>query len=388
MPTRRLLVLIAANFFVATSFMSVGGLLSEIAADLRIPIEQAGLLIAAFGITAAICAPTLATVGSHIDRRRLLTATMVIGAIANLCAAFSETYGQLMVARILAAITSAVYTPQVAATVSLLVSEDERAATLAKLMMGVAIGSVVGAPLAVLVGTSYGWRVSFEALGVATAVIAILMWQALPSGVKVTPLSVSRWYQVFTSPALRWLIAATVCMSIGITILQSFLSPLVKAVQGITGPTLAGLFFVAGVGGLTGSLLSVRLVRRLGATRIAHLSAITFGTTLLVWPFGSRWVVGIFIMQFVCTIGIAGFSAVQQSRLVAVAPALAAATIALNSSMTYFGSFVGASVGAAAWAVVEPRFLPWAGLVFIVVALLSSIRGDAIARQLPRTTHR
>ena len=91
MPTRRLLVLIAANFFVATSFMSVGGLLNEIAADLRIPIEQAGLLIAAFGITAAICAPTLATVGSHIDRRRLLAATMVIGAIANFYGAFSES---------------------------------------------------------------------------------------------------------------------------------------------------------------------------------------------------------------------------------------------------------------------------------------------------------
>jgi predicted MFS family arabinose efflux permease len=383
MPTRRLAILIAANFFVATSFMSVGGLLSEIAADLRIPIEQAGLLIAAFGITAAICAPTLATLGSHIDRRRLLTAAMLIGAIANLCAAFSQSYGQLMFARILAAITSAVYTPQVAATVSLLVPEDERAATLAKLMMGVAIGSVVGAPLAVLVGTAYGWRVSFEALGIASAVVALLMWRALPSGVRVTPLSVSRWYQVFTSPALRWLIAATVCMSVGITILQSFLSPLVKAVQGITGPTLAALFFVAGVGGLTGSLLSVRLVRKVGATTIAHLSAITFGATLLIWPFGSRWIVGIFVMQFICTIGIAGFSAVQQSRLVAVAPALAAATIALNSSMTYFGSFAGASVGAAAWAVVEPRFLPWAGLVFIVAALVSSIRGDAIARQLP-----
>ena len=70
MPTSRLIALIAGNFFVATSFMSVGGLLNEIAASLHISIEKAGLLIAAFGISAAICAPVLATVGSHIDRRR------------------------------------------------------------------------------------------------------------------------------------------------------------------------------------------------------------------------------------------------------------------------------------------------------------------------------
>ena len=84
MPTRRLFFLIAGNFFVATSFMSVGGLLNEIAASLQVSIEKAALLIAAFGVSAAICAPTLATLGSRIDRRKLLTGSMAVCAIANL----------------------------------------------------------------------------------------------------------------------------------------------------------------------------------------------------------------------------------------------------------------------------------------------------------------
>src|SRR5688500_14476500 len=112
MPTRRLIVRIAGNFFVPTSFLRVGGLLNHISASLGIPIEQAGLLIAAFGISAAICAPTLATLGSTIDRRKLLTASMAVCALANIIAALSNTYEQLLLARILAAVTSAVYTPQ------------------------------------------------------------------------------------------------------------------------------------------------------------------------------------------------------------------------------------------------------------------------------------
>ena len=155
MPTRRLLVLIAGNFFVATSFLSVGGLLNEIAASLAITIEQAGLLIAAFGISAAICAPTLATLGSRIDRRMLLTGSMAICALANVLAALSHDYDQLMLARVLAAVTSAVYTPQVAATVSMLVPESERAPTLAKLMVGWAVGSVLGNPLSVLIASVF-----------------------------------------------------------------------------------------------------------------------------------------------------------------------------------------------------------------------------------------
>jgi predicted MFS family arabinose efflux permease len=104
MLARRLTVLATGNFLVATSFMSVGGLLNEIAADLSLSIQSAGLLIAAFGISAAICAPTLATLGSRIDRRKLLTVSMAVCAVANLCAAMSHSYGQLMLARVLAAV--------------------------------------------------------------------------------------------------------------------------------------------------------------------------------------------------------------------------------------------------------------------------------------------
>ena len=83
----------------------------------------------------------------------LLTGSMAVCALANVLAALSQTYEQLMLARVLAAVTSAVYTPQVAATVSMLVPEKERAPTLAKLMVGWAVGSVLGNPLSVLIAS-------------------------------------------------------------------------------------------------------------------------------------------------------------------------------------------------------------------------------------------
>jgi predicted MFS family arabinose efflux permease len=81
---------------------------------------------------------------------------MGVCALANLFAAVSQTYEQLMVVRVLAAVTSAVYTPQVAATVSLLVPETERPPTLAKLMVGWAMGTVFGNPLSVLIASAAG----------------------------------------------------------------------------------------------------------------------------------------------------------------------------------------------------------------------------------------
>jgi MFS transporter, DHA1 family, inner membrane transport protein len=379
MPTRRLIVLIVGNFFVATSFMSVGGLLDEIAASLAITIGQAGLLIAAFGISAAICAPTLATLGSRIDRRVLLTSSMAICALANVLAALSSDYDQLMLARVLAAVTSAVYTPQVAATVSMLVPEGERGPTLAKLMIGWAVGSVLGNPLSVLIASMFSWRASFAFIGVASGVVALLVWRSVPANVHVPPLNWQRWFEVLRSPALRWLTAATALTNVGGNVMWSYIAPIVKAVQGISGPALAALLFTSGIGGLLGNLLSVRLIRRVGATSVAYKCNGISAVVMVLWPFLATWTAAIYVAQFVWSLGSAGFPAVQQARLVAVAPMLAAATIALNSSMTYLGGSIGATIGASAWTVVAPRYMPWVGLVFVLAALGCSVLGERAA---------
>jgi predicted MFS family arabinose efflux permease len=379
MPTRRLIVLIVGNFFVATSFMSVGGLLNEIAASLAITIGQAGLLIAAFGISAAICAPTLATLGSRIDRRVLLTSSMAICALANVLAALSRDYDQLMLARVLAAVTSAVYTPQVAATVSMLVPEGERGPTLAKLMIGWAVGSVLGNPLSVLIASLFSWRASFAFIGLASGVVALFVWRSVPANVHVPPLNWQRWFEVLRSPALRWLTAATALTNVGGNVMWSYIAPIVKAVQGISGPALAALLFTSGIGGLLGNLLSVRLIRRVGATSVAYKCNGISAVVMVFWPFLAMWTAAIYVAQFVWSLGSAGFPAVQQARLVAVAPMLAAATIALNSSMTYLGGSIGATIGASAWNVVAPRFMPWVGLIFVLAALGCSMLGERAA---------
>src|SRR5262249_4573750 len=158
-----------------------------------------------------------------------------------------------------------------------------------------------------------------------------------------------RWYQVLKTPTLRWLTAATALTNIGSNVMTSFLAPIMKAVQGISGPALAGLYFTSGVGGLIGNMLSVRMVRRVGAAGVAYKCSLSSATMLLLWPFFASWLAAVFVVQFLWSLGSAGFPAVQQARLVAVQPQLAAATIALNSSVTYLGGSVGATIGATAW---------------------------------------
>lgn len=379
MNNSRLIVLIAGNFFVAISFMSVAGLLNEIATALRVSVSQAGLLIAAFALTASISAPILATAGSRIDRRKLLTASLAIGAFAMLLASISQNYGQLLAARVLGAITSAIYTPQVAATVSMLVPERERGPSLAKLMIGWAIGSVVGSPLVVLIGSSFGWRVALALIGVATIVVAVLVYRTVPAGVKVPALNWQRWIQVLGSAALLLLTATTGLNSVGNTLVFSYLAPITKALFGLSGGGLAALYFVAGLGGLAGNLLAVPMIERHGAGRVAFAAGLSIAFTYVLWPLCAVSLTLIFMLQLVWSLGTGSFPPAQQTRLVMVNPAWASATIAMNTSIGYLGTSVGTTLGATAWTLVGPRYMPWLGLVFVLASFGCSMYGERVA---------
>jgi predicted MFS family arabinose efflux permease len=384
MQGRRLAILTAGNFFVATSFMSVTGLLNEISAGLHLDVKDAGNLIAAFAITAGICAPILANFGSKIDRRTLLTTSLAISAVANACGSISTTYDQLLLVRIIGAIASAVYTPQVAATVSMLISEKERGPVLAKLMMGWAIGAVIGGPITVFIGSHFGWRASFALIGLGGAVISIFVWRTVPVGVRVPPLNLQRWIDIARNPVLVLLTLTTMFNAAGNHFVFSYLAPTMLALHNAQGSLIAALIFVNGLGGIAGSLLAVQAIPRIGAPHVAYISISLVLSMFLLWPIAAPVLALVFVMQFFWSAGIAGFPAVQQTRFVMVAPTMASATIALNSSVGYLGNSVGTKLGGYAWGWVGGRYLPWIAALFMLASMGFSALGERAAKRLPK----
>jgi len=381
MLTRRLAPLIAGNFFVATSFMIVAGLLNEISNSLQLSISQAGWLIAGFALMAGVCGPVLATFGSRIDRRKLLSVTLGICALSSVAAALSDTYSQLMAARMIAAASAAVYSSQAAATVSMLLKPEERGPALGRLMTGWAVGSVVGGPLTVLIGTHFGWRAAMVSVAVGGGIVALMVWRTVPPNVHVPPLNLQRWIDVVRSPALRLLTLTSALSSVGNSLVFSYLAPMMQDLHSASGGVLASLYFINGLGGVAGSLLAIALISRMSATRVANTSILFVICVLAIWPFGGAMLTAVFLMQFFWSAGTSGFPASQQTRLVAVAPTLAAGTISMNSSVSYLGTTVGATLGAYAWPFTGALYLPWVGAFFVCLALAVSLIGERAARR-------
>jgi len=192
----------------------------------------------------------------------------------------------------------------------------------------------------------------------------------------VPALNWQRWIQVIRSRQLMLLTATTGLNSIGHNLVFSYLAPIMKAMHGISGASLASLYFVNGAGGLTGNLASVPMIQKYGAGRVAFVSGIVIALAFFMWPMLAGSIACIFALQLLWSLGSGGFPSSQQTRLVMVDPALASATIAMNSSVGYLGTSIGTTLGATAWTLVGPRFMPWIGLLFIIASFICSRLGE------------
>jgi MFS family permease len=90
----------------------VAGFLPELAHDMAVTTSQAGWSVTVFAITYALGAPLLAAATSALAPRRVISAALVLLAVANALCAVSGSFAILLCGRIVAALTAVVITPR------------------------------------------------------------------------------------------------------------------------------------------------------------------------------------------------------------------------------------------------------------------------------------
>ena len=99
--------------------------------------------------------------------------------------------------------------------------------------------------------------------------------------------------------------------------------------------------YVAGVFGLIGNVLVARRIDTLGADRGVQLTLISVLAGVALLPAGKGLTVVAALALAVWGLGLFGSNSSQQVRLAGIAPPLASASIALNTSSIYLGQAIG-----------------------------------------------
>ena len=119
-------------------------------------IQRGGQLITAAAIMMGLGAPLFATLVAGWDRRRLLTLTLLWYALLHTACALAPDFAWLLPLRVLALFAPAIFTPQAAACVGLLVPPDQRGRAITYIFLGWSVASVMGMPLSAWIGGAFG----------------------------------------------------------------------------------------------------------------------------------------------------------------------------------------------------------------------------------------
>jgi MFS transporter, DHA1 family, inner membrane transport protein len=379
-------MLMLGNFIIGTGVLLPAGLLNDFTAAFSISASKAGLMMFVGGLVVGVGAPVFAALTSRIERRFILTAALLLYAAGHAAAALAPSFELQLWIRAVTVIGAAIFTPQAASTVGLLVPPEKRAGAIAFIFIGWSAASVAGIPLGTLLSDAYGWRVVYGVMAGLAALAALCVWMTLRPKLFVTPLSLAAWKETFSSPLLWLVFMVTLFSMSGQFAMFSYIAPILRDGFSATPTLISIMFAIVGISGVTGNTIASRVVSRFGIDRVIAIGLLSLCVGFLgfivfwgqIWP---ATLAGVFW-------GLGSFSSnsLQQSRLVALAPHLAAATVALNTSVVYLGQSIGSVAGGRMIDAGHIMWTPMAALGFMVAALALSLLAARLTRRLALAT--
>lgn len=336
--------LMFGNVVIGMGVMAVTGLLNEIRHAFDVPISTAGHLITAAAVLVSLGAPLLAMLVGRCDRKQLLVGSLFWYASLHALAAVAPGFDSLLLWRTLAMVSAAIFTPQAAACIGLLVPEHQRGRGITFVFLGWSVASVLGSPLGAWIGGTFGWRWTMGLMAALSLISALWLRARMPGQVIPPPLSARAWRQTILSPTLMLTLSVTVLSSASQFVMFAYMAPYVEHRFAMGTTALSGLLLVYGLCGFAGNALVSRWIDHISAAR-AMAWALACMAIGMAWVSQTPSFGGMLLAITPWGLGVFASNSSQQARLVGLAPLLASASIALNTSAIYAGQAIGAGGG-------------------------------------------
>lgn len=274
-----LYLLALAVFAQGTSEFVLAGLLPALAADLGVPLGQAGGLTSAYALGMVVGAPVMAALARRLSPRWALTAFLLLFVLAHVVGAVTDAFAVLLTTRVVAAVANAGFLAVALSTVAAVVPAERRARGLAVVLAGVTLALVAGAPAGALLGGQLGWRATMWAIAAvsAPALVAVAVGTPTrPAGDGAQPARALDELAALRRPRLQVTLALAVLVNSATFGTLTFLAVLATSRAGLPEALTPGLLAAFGVGAFGGVTAAGRLGDRYGRT------AVGLGTPLLV----------------------------------------------------------------------------------------------------------
>lgn len=169
-------ILALGGFGIGTSEFVIMGLMNRVATDLSVSVPQVGFAISSYALGVVVGAPIISALAARVPKKALLIALMLVFALGNIASALAPDFWSFVALRFIAGLPHGAYFGVAALVAASAVPKDQRAQAVSRVMLGLAVAILIGAPLGTWAGNSFGWQIAFMAVGIIALLTALLIY--------------------------------------------------------------------------------------------------------------------------------------------------------------------------------------------------------------------
>jgi predicted MFS family arabinose efflux permease len=376
-----ILILAVAAFVIVTTEYLIVGLLPALSRDLGISISLAGQLVTLFAFTVMLFGPPLTAWLSHLDRKRLFVAILLVFAASNALAAVASNIWVLALARFIPALALPVFWGTASETAGQLAGPEQAGQAVSKVYLGISGALLFGIPLGTVAANSIGWRSAFWLLAALSLLIAAALWALMPPVARTERLDFRQQARLFKEPYFLANVALSIVVFTAMFTAYTYLADILERVAGVA-PARVGWWLMGfGAVGLLGNWLGGKAVDRAPVKATALFAGLLAVGMALAVPLAHA---GLGFCAVLALWGIAytALFPICQVRVMKSATHSQALAGTTNVSAANAGIGVGAIIGGVA---IPTLGLDKIAIIAAAIALLAVLGAPLVARLRPRS---
>ncbi|WP_459501202.1 MFS transporter [Bacillus sp. C1] len=344
---RVIILFFITMFMIGTDTFLISPLLPTLKTVYSIPTEVSGWMVSAYALGYAVFALIAGPISDGLNRKRVMLGGMSFFAISTFLCGVAPSFWWMLIFRFCAGVSAAFVSPQVWASIPLLVQKNQIVKSMGIATAGLSLAQVLGLPIGAYLATIH-YTAPFFIIGICSAVLVLFIYIVLP---EIQPLQieekrqsiVSRYQQLLGHSQVSLSYFAYFLFQTGNFAAFSFFGVWLTTQFGLQVNEVGIAMLILGVGNLTGNIVGPRLVKKLGYPSMFYGGIVAVASLYIILPHLKQMLlVELFFFLLFFITGI--LFVLMMSHLQKLSSIARGTGAALANASMYIGQTIGAAV--------------------------------------------
>lgn len=297
------LIFFLVMFLIGTDTFLIAPLLPTLSTLYHINSSLSGWMVSAYAIGYALFALISGPISDGRDRKKIMIWGFISFTVSTFLCSFASSFGLMILFRFLAGVSASFVTPQVWASIPVIVPKEKIVQMMGIASTGLAASQLLGVPIGSFLA-SVSWQAPFYLISASSAILLISIIIAIPSLNMTSQLDkgktiLTTYAEVLKNKKTGQYLLAYLIFQTGNFAVLSFIGTWFAKDFGLTVSGIGSAMIVIGIGNLIGTLFGSKLINKWGLPKSLWRGLFVLIMLYIVTPFAMNIVMAVILLTLV-----------------------------------------------------------------------------------------